>query len=76
VISLLSGNLTGNIAISRHLETVSEQEIAVLQALIKQFPVQINREIISRNREFLSDNREMYLRNDLFKASTHAGDGK
>jgi hypothetical protein len=37
-ISLLSGNLTGNFAFSRCLETVFEQETAVPQALIKQIP--------------------------------------
>jgi hypothetical protein len=61
VISLLSGNLTGNFAILRHLETVLAQETAVLQPLITQFPLQINREIISRNREILVGNREFYL---------------
>jgi hypothetical protein len=60
-IALLSGNLTGNFPILRHLMTLSEQETTVLQALNKQFPVQINREIISRNREFESNNREFYL---------------
>jgi hypothetical protein len=57
-ISLLSGNLTGNFTILRHLETVLAQEPAVLQPLIEQFPTQINREIISEIREFLSDNRD------------------
>src|ERR1700733_10336386 len=46
-ISLLSGNLTGNSAILRHLETVLAQKTAVLQPLIEQFPTQANREIIS-----------------------------
>jgi hypothetical protein len=59
-ISLLSGNLTGNFAILRHLETVLAQETAVLQPLIEQFPTQINREIISEIREFLSDNRDFF----------------
>jgi hypothetical protein len=59
-ISLLSGNLTGNFAILRQLETVLAQETAVLQPLIEQFPTQINREIISEIREFLSDNRDFF----------------
>jgi hypothetical protein len=29
-----------------------EQETAVLQPLIEQFPIQVNREIISGNRDF------------------------
>jgi hypothetical protein len=37
-ISLLSGNLTGNFAILRHLETVLAQESTVLQLLIEQLP--------------------------------------
>jgi hypothetical protein len=59
-ISLVSGNLTGNFAILRHLETVLAQETAVLQPLIEKFPTQINREIISKIREFLSDNRDFF----------------
>jgi hypothetical protein len=51
-ISLLSGNLTGNSAILRHLETVLAQETAALQPLIEQFPTQAIREIISGNRDF------------------------
>jgi hypothetical protein len=51
-ISLQSGNLTGNFAILRHLETVFAEETAVLQPLIEQFPTQINREIISDSRDF------------------------
>jgi hypothetical protein len=38
-ISLLSGNLTGNFAILRHLETDLEQETAVPQGLLRQFPM-------------------------------------
>ena len=63
--SLLSGNLTGNFAILRHLETVLAQETAVLQPLIEQFPTQINREIISEIREFLSDNRDFFLESTI-----------
>jgi hypothetical protein len=59
-ISLLSGNLTGNFAILRHLETVLAREPAVLQRLIEQFPTQINREIISEIRVFLSENRDFF----------------
>jgi hypothetical protein len=50
--SLLSGNLTGNFADLGHLKAASEQETAVLQSLIEQFPTQMNREIISDNRDF------------------------
>jgi hypothetical protein len=59
-ISLLLGNLTGNFAILRHLETVLAQETPVLQPLIEQFPTQINGEIILEIREFLSDNRDFF----------------
>jgi hypothetical protein len=51
-ISLLSGNLTGNFANLRHLEADADQETAVPQPLIEQFPTQANREIISGNRDF------------------------
>jgi len=61
--SLLSGNLTGNSAILRPVESFSAQETAVLQPLMEQFPTQINREIISVNRDFQSSNREFYLQN-------------
>jgi hypothetical protein len=57
-ISLVSGNLTGNLAILRHLGTVLAQETAILQPLIEQFPTQINREIISDIRVIKSKNRE------------------
>jgi hypothetical protein len=57
-ISLLSGNLTGNFAILRHLEKVLEQETAAPQSLFAQFPTQINRENISTNREFFAGIRE------------------
>jgi hypothetical protein len=63
-ISLLSGNLTGNFAILRHLETVLAQKPAVLQPLIEQFPTQINREnyfgdqgIFIRQQGFLLESR-------------------
>jgi hypothetical protein len=50
--SLLTGNFTGNFAIPRPLETILEQETAVPQRLFGQFPMQINRENISKIREF------------------------
>jgi hypothetical protein len=60
-ISLQSGNLTGNFAILRHLETVLVRETTVPQPLIEQFPTEANREIISRNRDFQSNNNEFCL---------------
>ena len=56
--SLLTGNYTGNFAISGLRELTPGQEIALLQALLGKFPTQINRENISRNRKFLAGNRE------------------
>ena len=47
-ISLLSGNLTGNFATLRHLETVLALETAVPQALIEQFPTQANGKLFQR----------------------------
>ncbi len=44
-----------------HRKPISEQQTPLLQPLFKQFPIQINREIISRNREFLAVNREFCL---------------
>jgi len=55
--SLVSGNFTGNFAISGLLQPIPEQETAALQHFPEQFPKQINRENISRIREFLRDNR-------------------
>jgi len=56
--SLLTGNFTGNFAISGLREPIPEQETAALQHFPQQFPKQINRENISMIREFLRDNRE------------------
>jgi hypothetical protein len=56
--SLLTGNFTGNFAISGLREPIPEQETAALQRFPEQFPTQINRENISRNREFFGGNRE------------------
>jgi hypothetical protein len=58
-ISLLSGNLTGNFVILRHLETVLEQKTVVPQGLLRQFPTQVNRENISTNRELFAGIREL-----------------
>jgi hypothetical protein len=55
--SLVSGNFTGNFAISGLRQLIPEQETAALQHFPEQFPKQINRENISRIREFLRDNR-------------------
>src|SRR5258708_21089072 len=48
--SLLTGNFTGNFAISGLQDAVSTQEAAVPQPLLAQFPTRINRENISKNR--------------------------
>jgi hypothetical protein len=56
--SLLTGNFTGNFAILRLAGPMPRQETAVLQPLLEQFPMQINRENILKNREFLSAIRE------------------
>jgi hypothetical protein len=56
--SLLTGNFTGNFSILRLYGPISEQESAVLQSLLGQFPTQINRENISVNREYFASNRE------------------
>jgi hypothetical protein len=45
--SLLTGNFTGNFAILGPRDALLEPEVVVLQALLGQFPTQINREIIS-----------------------------
>jgi hypothetical protein len=55
--SLVSGNFTGNFAISGLRQLIPEQETAALRHFPEQFPKQINRENISRIREFLRDNR-------------------
>src|ERR1700720_4494875 len=49
--SLLTGNFTGNFAISGLPRPISQQETAAPQSLFAQFPTQINRENISKNRE-------------------------
>jgi hypothetical protein len=59
-ISLLSGNLTGNSAILRHLETVLAQETAVLQPLIEQFPTQLTGKLF-RGQGFLVQQQGIYL---------------
>src|SRR5882757_3194675 len=56
--SLLTGNFTGNFAISGPCAPGSTQDTAVLQRFLAQFPKQIIREKISKNREFLGDIRE------------------
>jgi hypothetical protein len=56
--SLLTGNFTGNFAISGLPKPISQQETAAPQSLFAQFPTQINRENISRNREFFAGIRE------------------
>jgi hypothetical protein len=57
--SLLTGNLTGNFAISTLLQAISEQKTPVPQPLLGKFPTQINRENITRNREFFAGIREL-----------------
>jgi hypothetical protein len=57
--SLLTGNFTGNFEISDLHEPIWRQEISVLQPPLRQFPMQINREIIPANREFRNRNREI-----------------
>jgi hypothetical protein len=56
--SLLTGNFTGNFAISGPQDRISEQETAALQRLFVKFPTEINRENLSKNRDFSADNRE------------------
>jgi hypothetical protein len=56
--SLLTGNFTGNFAISGLPRPISQQETAAPQSLFAQFPTQINRENISKNREFFAGIRE------------------
>jgi hypothetical protein len=56
--SLLTGNFTGNFAIFGFQNALLEQEVAVPQRPLAQFPTRINRENILKNREFLFDNRE------------------
>jgi len=61
--SLLTGNFTGNFAISGLPAPIPERETAVLQPLVEQFPGQNIRENISENRECFADNREFHLQN-------------
>jgi hypothetical protein len=49
--SLLTGNFTGNFAILRLREPISQPETTALQRLVAQFPEQINRENFSKIRE-------------------------
>jgi hypothetical protein len=57
--SLLTGKLTGNLAISTLLEAISERKTPVLQPFLSKFPTGINREIIFGNRENSGKNREI-----------------
>jgi hypothetical protein len=61
--SLLTGNLTGKIAVLGPREVNREQEMPVLQWLLEKFPTQINRENILKNRELKTGNREINLQN-------------
>jgi len=56
--SLLTGNFTGNFAISGRQDALLKPEAAVPQRLLAQFPTQINRENILKNRDFSSENRQ------------------
>jgi hypothetical protein len=58
-ISLLTGKLTGNFAISGLLDAISERKTPVPQPLLSKFPAKINREIIFGNREVFRENREI-----------------
>jgi hypothetical protein len=60
--SLLTGKLTGNLAIQGPQKPISLHETTVLQRLFKKFPTQINRENILKNTEFLSGNREFHCK--------------
>jgi hypothetical protein len=57
--SLLTGKITGNLAISTLLEAISERKTPVPQPLLGKFPAKINREIIFGNREISGRNREI-----------------
>jgi hypothetical protein len=50
-ISLLTGNLTGNLADLGARDPSTLQEAPVLQPVVSQFPTQNNREKIRKNRE-------------------------
>jgi hypothetical protein len=69
--SLLTGNFTGNFAISGLPAPIPERETAVLQPLVEQFPGQNIREKISENRECFADNREFHLQNRKRPFLTH-----
>jgi hypothetical protein len=58
--SLLTGNLTGKIAISEGQGLVLVQEATVLQRFYIHFPARLNREIFLGIREISSRNREFY----------------
>jgi hypothetical protein len=58
--SLLTGNLTGKFKILGTLETTSEQNSAVVERLVDQFPAKGNRENISWIREMFDRNSEFY----------------
>jgi hypothetical protein len=59
--SLLTGNLTGNFAISGPEDRISEQEIAVLQRFLSHFPTKLNRENIRENRELKNQEQGINL---------------
>jgi hypothetical protein len=69
--SLLTGNFTGNFAISGLPAPIPERETAVLQPLVEQFPGQNIREKIAENRECFADNREFHLQNRKRPFLTH-----
>jgi hypothetical protein len=57
-ISLLSGNLTGNFAISGRSGPISRRKTPALQSFLQQFPTRVNRENGFENRELKPNNRE------------------
>jgi hypothetical protein len=59
--SLLTGNLTGNFATSGPEDRISEQETAVLQRFLSQFPTKLNRENIFENRELKNQEQGIKL---------------
>jgi hypothetical protein len=59
--SLLTGNFTGNFAISGLEDRISEQETAVLQRFFSQFPTKFNRENIFENRELKNQEQGIKL---------------
>jgi hypothetical protein len=59
-ISLLTGKIAGNFAISGLLGATSVRKAAVPQRFPGKFPATINREIIFENREISHRNRETW----------------